>query len=181
MRAGAMSSMNDSSVRLMRARLVPQERMVEIDRVGDLQLVGRIERNLLVAVAEAEGPRHPEVTAGRAQLLDAGILTNEVDERRRAAVHDRHFGLVQLDVGVVNSLTHQGGQKVLDRLDLGRPARQHGRVADASDMRDVGGNLQAPQIRASKHEPGISRRGLQRKGDLVAGVKSDAGAVDGST
>ena len=70
---------------------------------------------------------------------------------------------------------------MLDRLDLGVPARQHRRVADARDVRHVSGNLKASQIRAPKHDAGISRGGLKRKGNLVAGVKSDAGAVDGST
>ena len=46
---------------LQRARLVPQQRMVEADAVGDLEMVGRIERNPLVAASHRDRPEHLEV------------------------------------------------------------------------------------------------------------------------
>ena len=90
MRAGAISSMNDLLGDPHRARLVPQQRMIEADAVGDLEVIRRIERDALVAARQRDRPQDLEVLARRAQRLHAGFL-NQVDERRRAAVHDRHF------------------------------------------------------------------------------------------
>src|SRR5436189_100090 len=78
------------------ARLVPEQRMVVADAVGHLEVIGRIERDPLVAARDSDRPNDLEVLARRVEALYARLL-NQVDERRSAAVHDRHFRRVQLD------------------------------------------------------------------------------------
>ena len=121
-RAGAISSMNASSRQANRARLVAQHRMVERDAVGDLEVIRRIDRDALVAARQRDRPQHLQVPARRVQPLDAGFL-NQVDERRRAAVHDRHFRRVQLDDDVVDAEADERREQVLDRVDVDRVAR----------------------------------------------------------
>ena len=73
-------------------------------------------------------------------------------------------------------------EQMLDRLDRHRVAGQAGLVLDAAaKMRDGGRNLQAAKVAALEADPVVSRRRLERQGDLVAGMKADSGAGDGST
>ena len=71
-------------------------------------------------------------------------------------------------------------QQVLDRLDRDRLARQPGLVLNAAKMRDRGRNLEAPKVGALKPDAVVGGRRLERQGDLVAGMKTDSGAGDGS-
>ena len=63
MRAGAISSMNDLFGDAQRARLMPQQRMVVADAVGDLEVIRRIERDALVAARERDRPDDLQVLA----------------------------------------------------------------------------------------------------------------------
>ena len=60
MRAGAISSTNDSLGQTDRARLVAQQRMIERDAVGDLEVVRRIQRDALVAAGQRNRTQHLE-------------------------------------------------------------------------------------------------------------------------
>ena len=73
-RAGAMSSTNALFGDPHRPRLVPQQRMVEADAVGDLEVIRRVERDALVAVRQRNRPQRFQVTARRLQPLDAGFV-----------------------------------------------------------------------------------------------------------
>ena len=110
------------------------------------------------------------------QPLDAGFL-HEIQERRRAAVHDRHFVAIELDDDVVDADADQGRQQVFDSLD-GRavPSQDRG-VVKRGNLRDCGRNLDS-QIRAPEDNSGISERRFQGQRHLVAGVKSDSSAGD---
>ena len=85
---------------------------------------------------------------GDVELLHAGVL-NQVDPGRRAAVHDRHFGVVELDEHVVDAQAAQRREQVLDGLDrrlAGDEARLQ--LLPAAEMGDVRGNLDAAEVGA---------------------------------
>ena len=82
------------------------------------------------------GREHLQVAPRRLERPDPGFL-NQVDERRRAAVHDRHFRRVELDDDVVDAETDERGQQVLDGVDLDGVAHQAGRVVDRADVLDL--------------------------------------------
>ena len=89
--------------------------------------------------------------------------------------------MIQLDDGVVDPEGGQRRQQVFDRLDRHGFAGQAGLILDAAEMRDGRRNFKPAKIAAL--ESGCrSRRGrFERQGDLVAGMKTDSGAGDGST
>ena len=154
--------------------------MVEADAVGDLEVVRRIERDALVPLRQRDRPQHLQVAPRRRQPLDARLVQDQIHERRGAAVHDRHFGVVQLDDDVVDAEGGQGGEQVLDRLDRHGLARQAGLILNAAQVRDGGRNLEPAKIASLEPDAVVGRRRLQRQGDLVAGMKSDSGAGDRS-
>jgi hypothetical protein len=160
---------------------VPDERVVEADAVGDLEVVRRIQRDALVALAERDRPEDLQVLLGGCQFLDARLVQDQVHERRGAAVHDRHFRAVQLDDDVVDAERRQRREQVLDGLDRHRFTGQAGRELDPPEMRDGRRNFQTAQIGTLEPDPVVDGRGLQREGDLVAGMKTDSGAGHGTT
>src|SRR5690606_6785930 len=118
--------------------------------------------------------------ARRAELADAGLL-DEVDERRRAAVHDWHLGRVELDRDVVDALADQGREQVLDRLHGGARKGQPCGVVQARDVLDTRRNLQAAEAGSPEANPEIGGRWTEGKGDSVAGVEADPGTGDGAS
>ena len=151
MRAGAISSMNDSSEICSVRRLVPQHRVIEADAVGHLEVIGRIERDALVAARQRDRAHDFQEPLRRREPLEARFV-NQVNERRGAAVHDGHFGMVQLDDDVVHAQADERGQQVLDGLDRAVLQRKAGGVLDAAQVRDRGGNLEAAQVRRGGNE-----------------------------
>ena len=105
---------------------------------------------------------------------------NEIDERRGAAVHDRHFRRIELDDDVVDAEADERREQVLDRVDLDGVACEAGRVIDAADVLHRGGHFEATEIAATESNAGIGRRRLQRERDLPAGMQTDACAGDGT-
>ena len=173
--------MNDLFGDAQRPRLVAQQRMVEADAVGDLEVIRRIERDALVAARNRDRPDDLQVLARRLQPLHARFL-NQVDERRRAAVHDRHFRRVQLDDDVVDAHADERRQQVLDRLDrhfVRAPGRSRSWMPARLCTRRR--HLEVAEIGAAETDAEIGRRGLQRERDLVAGVKTDSDAGDVTT
>ena len=150
-----------------RPRLMAQERVIEADAVGDLEVVGRIERNALVAARQRDGPDHFQVSPGRREPLRARLVY-EVDERRAAAVHDRHLGVIQLDNHVVDAQTHERRHEVLHRVDRCARARQARGVLDAGEVRHRGGNLEIAEVGAPETNAEIRRGGPQRQPNLVS-------------
>ncbi len=122
--------------------------MVEADAVGDLEVIRGIERNALVPLAQRDRPQHlQELFRGR-QALHARLVEDQVDERRGAAVHDRHFRCVQLDDDVVDAERGERGEQVLDGLDRDRFTREARGEPDAAEVRDGRGNLEPTQVGA---------------------------------
>ena len=114
-----------------RAGLVTQQRVIEADAVGDLELVGRIERDALVPTRQGDRTHDLEEPAGRGQRLDPGLV-HQIHERRSAAVHDRHLGLVQLDDDVVDAQAEEGPRA---SAPPSRPRSRHARARWRSGYR----------------------------------------------
>ena len=72
-------------------------------------------------------------------------------------------------------------KEVLDCLDRHRFARQAGLELAAADVRDRGGDFETTQVGALEPDTVVSRRGLEGERDLVAGMKANTGARDGTT
>ena len=82
--------------------------MIEFDFGFDAQ-AAQMRPQLAVAVALGDTHRleHLDVAARRRQSDDAGLI-DRGDERRGAAVHDRHFGTVDFDHRVIDAESVQG-------------------------------------------------------------------------
>ena len=158
-----------------RPRLVPEERMVEADAVGDLEVIRRIERDPLVALRERNRTQHLQIPARRLQAFHARLV-HQIHERRGAAVHDRHFRAVQFHDDVVDAQGGQGREQVLDGLDRHRFAGQPGLVLNAAEMRHGRRDLEPSEVGPLEADAVVGRGRLERQGDLVAGMKSDSGA-----
>ena len=152
---------------------MPQQRVIVADAVGDLEVIGRIERNALVAARNGDGPDDLQVFARHRQPLHAGLV-DEIDEWRRAAVHDRHFRRVELDNDVVDPHADERGKEMLDRLDRDFVARQAGRKLNPRQIVHGRGHFVIAQIDATEPDAEISRCRLEGEIDLVAGVKTDS-------
>ena len=72
---------------------------------------------------------------GAGSVDDAGLIDRR-DERRRAAVHDRHFRTIDFDDGVVDAQAAQGGKHMLG-------GRDHRTVAVAENGGEFGGDHRA--------------------------------------
>ena len=147
--------------------------MIVADAVGDLEVVRRVEGDALVAARNRNRPDDLQILARRFQALHAGFL-NQVDERRRAAVHDRHLGRVQLDHDVVDPRADEGGEQVLHRLHRHLVMRQARRQLDSSQVMHRRRHLVIAEVRTTKPDAEIGRGRFQGEVDLVAGMKTDS-------
>src|SRR5690606_33183455 len=96
--------------------LLPDERRIEVDL--DVEMKPGMRRQLAPGRAFLDTNRleHFDVLARLRQLTDAGLI-DRFHERRRAAVHDRHFLAVDLDVAVVDRQSTERCEQMLDRPD----------------------------------------------------------------
>ena len=125
------------------------------------------------------GRRTLRIAAGRLERPHTGLL-NQVDERRRAAVHDRHFGGIQLDDDVVDPEADQCGEQMLDRIHPHGVAHQAGRVTDGADVIDGGRDLETTEIRPPETNAGTGSRRLEREGHLATRMQTNPRAGCGS-
>jgi hypothetical protein len=167
-RAGRRDLLDEGLLRQAdRPRLVAEQRMIERDAVGDFEVIRRVERNPLVPPRDRDRPEHLEVPARRRERLDARLL-NQVDERRGAAVHDRHFRRVQLDAGVVDAKADERGKQMFDGVDPDGVSREAGGVIEAADVADGRRNFLAAEIGSAEPDARISGSRPEGKGDFVA-------------
>ena len=99
-------------------------------------------------------------------------------ERQPAAIQDRHFQVVDLDEGVVDSHGVEHAQQVLGGGDQHALAHQAGGVADARHVPPTGGDREVVQIGA--HEDDAGGGGSGKDPDVYgnAAVKPDAAGFD---
>ena len=82
---------------------------------------------------------------------------------------------------VVDAHADERGQQVLDRFNRDLVPGEAGRELDAGQVVHRRRHLVIAEIGPAETDAEISRRRLQRKRDLVAGVKTDSDAGNGAT
>ena len=90
--------------------------MIEVDDKVHLETIIRLEEGILVSVLDPHRTLDAHEALGPILLLDPRRL-NEKDEGCGAAVHDGHFGGADIDIGVIDAQSGEGGQEMLNRGD----------------------------------------------------------------
>ena len=109
------------------------------------------------------------IAARRGQRDDAGLIDRR-DERRGAAVHDRHFGAVDLDDGVVDAEPGQRRQHVLrGRAQRALGIAEHGGEFGGGDGADVGADFAVRAAVLAEADEDNAGVGLGGKHVRVAG------------
>ena len=143
-----------------RAGLMAEQRMIEADAVGDLEVIRRVQRNPLVPARDRNRTDDLQIGPRRRERLHTRFL-NEVDEGGGAAVHDRHFRRVQLDQHVVDIQAHERGQQMLDRFNRDVVTRQPRGQLDACQMLNRRRHVVPAKVGAPEANAKPGRRGLQ--------------------
>ena len=113
--------------------------------------------------------------AGLLLPLQAGFL-DQIDERRRAAVHDRHFGRVELDDDVVDAHADERRQQMLDRFHRHLIARQARGELETRQMAHGRRQFEIAHVSAAEANAVIGWRRLERERDFAARMQADADA-----
>ncbi len=149
-------------------------RVIEGDRKLQLESEVRFEPRPGIAVAKFDRFDHPRELLRRVQLADSCRLYQE-NEARGAAVHDRNFRRIDVDIAVVDAKSRQRAHQMLDRrhFDVAAPDRRcHPGIDDVfRHQRNVDRRI---DIDPPEHHTGIGRRRPQRQLDLGAAVQADA-------
>ena len=156
--------------------------MIEFDFGFDAK-PAQMRPQLAVAVALGDAHRleHLDVAARRRQRDDAGLI-DRGDERRRAAVHDRHFGTIDLDHGIVDAKSRAAPQAHVRSsrrpARCGRRARWRIRSPSPSEIGAQFAVRLAVGAAAQKHDAGIGFGRMQCQRGGRAGMNADAGDRD---
>src|SRR6476619_7630864 len=91
--------------------------------------------------------------AARSIELDQPDLVDGLDELRGTAIHDRHFGAVDLDQGIVDAEAAKSGEQMLDRRH-GRAITitKHGTQRHAGYVPLIGSDLSAFAVAVGEKE-----------------------------
>ena len=110
--------------------LLPDERMGEVDLVGDRQSrSARLEATRLPSRRTSTGSVERERPDHRVLALEAGGM-EQPDERQGRAVQDRDFRSLDLDQAIVETQARGGRENVLDRADRHVPALERRGVVE---------------------------------------------------
>src|SRR5947207_5310171 len=126
-------------------RLPSDHGMAEIDLVLENQAICRGNADAFVAFDDLDRLLDLEDRDLRAEGADAGCV-DEVHERERAAVDDRDFGTIDLDVDVGDAAGHDRRQEMLDGADRDVVLTDGGRVVERGGGGLQGRNAEAVQI-----------------------------------
>src|SRR5262245_17701253 len=152
--------------------------MVEDDRERDAESVVGLEAGPLVAVAHLDRVPDAEKALRRALLLDAGGL-QQINERPRAAVHDRYLRTREIHVEIVDPKTRERGHQMLDGSYLRSAAFDGATQTCVREGARLCPNIeQLAQVDATKDDARVRLRGPQGHRDLGAGVEADTGCLD---
>ena len=143
-------------------------------RAGDAQAVEGQGDDGTAALVYRDRVREHERLA-RLGLLDDAALVDERGEGAGGTVDDRRLGGVEFDDGVVDGHAAEGGEDVLDGVQLdgvGRDGRLTLELGDHLGHRTHLGL--AEKVDPAEHQAGVGSTGLQGQGDVLAGVKGFA-------
>lgn len=138
---------------------------------GDPQAVVGEGDDGAIAVGDGDGGLDCEIGAFLF-LVDRFGLVDQVDERAGGAVHNWRLGGVHFDDGVVHTHSAEGGEHVLDGVELDVLR------GDRGVTHQVGGHGNerahfgfAVEIDAAEDDAGVLGGGFDRKGDVLSGVQ----------
>ena len=152
--------------------------MIENDGKRQFVTIVGLETRPLVAVTHFNRLRDADEFLGGVLFFDPRRLDQE-DERRSRTVEDGHFRRIQINPGVVDAQTAEGGHQVFDGPDLDPVNFQTGAHAGIPDQHGLGRNiLGLGQIDATEDDTGIGRGRAQGHIDLDTAVQTDAGGAN---
>jgi len=149
----------------------------EVDFVGDGVAIARIDSDELVAFADLDALENAEVFAAAALAFQSDFAKG-LGVRKRAAVEDGEFEVVELDVDVVDAGAEQCGEQVLRGGDEDALTHEAGGVADLGDVAADGGDFESVEIGAAEDDAGTGRCGEQAHAHRSAAVKANAGELN---
>ena len=166
---------------------------------GDLRLVGLgvdVDREVLRVDAAVVGGRARDAQAVEGQgddgaaafvdrdrvreherlarfgLLDDAALVDERGEGAGGTVDDRRLGGVEFDDGVVHGHAAQGGEDVLDGVQLDGVGRDGRLTLEFGDhLRDRTHLGLAEKVDATEHQAAVRGAGFEGQGDVLTGVE----------
>src|SRR5690606_777155 len=94
-----------------------EHRMIEIDLEAHLETVEGYEGSALLALLHGHFAQHTDELLRGVLFFQASRL-NEEHKGTGAAIHDRHFGRGEFDVGVVDAQASHGRKQVLHGVHL---------------------------------------------------------------
>src|ERR1051326_2636241 len=157
--------------------LPSDRRMIELDAVLDDEAIGRRDADALLALDDLDRLFDAQYGNVRFELAHARGV-DEMHERKRAAVDDRNFRAIDVDVNVGDAVRNDFGEKMFDRTDLHVVLADRRRVVERGRRRLQRGDAQSIEVGANKSDA-AARRGRMKSDSCVdAGVKSDAGDRD---
>ena len=155
-----------------------ENRVIEVDTKRHLEALKGDKGGCFAIFFYRNFPLDPNKLLGGILFCDAGRL-NQKDKGTCAAVHDRHFGRAQLDVGIINTQTRHCRQQVFDRVYLGAilyQGRGHGRLTDTfGTRRDLDHGV---KINPAKHDTRVDRCRLQCEVDLLTRMQAHTSGPD---
>ena len=179
--AGAADFLHEGSGRKIHAGALSgilEGGVVEIDGEGNLETLERLEAGPFVAVFDPNFLLDPNEALGCRLFGDAGRL-DQKHERAGAAVHDRHFGGGQVDVGVIDSQPRERRHQMLHGRDAHALTHERGRQARVGHVLRTGTNLDGlGEIDAAENDARVDRRRAQGEINLLARVQPDSRGTD---
>ena len=155
--------------------LSPDQRMRKVDRDVEVEMVRGSRLVSRVSVGELDALGQSPVLRAPRMLADSGCA-QRLEERARAAVHDRRLRTVQRDDEIVDLERSHGGEHVLHRVhrvrllaQLRAPIGEHGLLGPRPDRRG------ACEVSALEHDPCTARRRPKHERAVDAEVKARAG------
>src|SRR6266481_3078551 len=130
--------------------LFSDQGMGEIDGIRHGIGIGRIHGNKLVPFPHLQLPAHAQVGSGSSLFANADF-EDGLDKGQGTAVEDGQLKVIQLNDGIVDATTDQGGEKVLGGGNQHALFHQAGGVTDPSDISAHGLQFKAVEIGAAKN------------------------------
>src|SRR5579871_416170 len=129
----------------------PDQRMREVDRVGDGITIAWVDGDELVSLAHLHLAANLQILP-RSPLLPDSCLENHLDEGLRAAIEDREFKIIEFHDGIVDANPDKRREKMFGGRNKNALLHQAGGVADAGDISADGLDLESVKVSPAKHD-----------------------------
>ncbi len=129
------------------------------------------------ALGDADRLQNLDIPTRLGQHFDADLV-DCVNKRRRAAVHDRHFGAIDFNQGIVDAEPAQGGENMFGgRAKDARFVAQNGGEFRRSHSTVISADFALPTVRIGprKHDAGVGIGGIESKVNGQPGMNPNSG------